>query len=248
MIHRFLKVAPGFYRGSAPNDNDVKMLKNKFGINKIVSLDKDAGLKINKICKDLGINHIIIPIDGTRKSLLKFLKNNLKELFIKNGPTFVHCKHGKDRTGLAVALFKCKYMGVNPEEAIDEAKALGFGIGVDPEIIRLYEKLIRSCKTDENDADIVSLQRSNISDTRSGLLDEAHKGSFAPYLYETKQYPYDMMYPDISHQSETRQDYKQERKPVSDEKTDAPLVGQYNNSAGFYGNGPAFPSGGFIFD
>ena len=49
-------------------------------------------------------------------------ESEVKKLFLENGPTFVHCYHGKDRTGLMVAIIKCKYLGVSADEAIKEAE------------------------------------------------------------------------------------------------------------------------------
>lgn len=250
MIRRFLQVTPGLYRGSAPSPQDVLDLKDNYGVKKIVSLDEASGNRIDRSCKILNIKHIMLPIDGTKKSLLNFLRNNFKELLIDGGPTFVHCKYGKDRTGLAVALFKCKYMGISPQDAIKEAKKLGFGIGVDPHIIKLYENIIKSCKpNDINDADIVSLQRENVTDTRSGLLDEGHRGSFAPYLDQTKHSPFDNVINDVNEQSPTRENYEAYKNPIPGKsENELPLVGQYNNGAGMYGAGPLFPAGGFISD
>ena len=111
-----------------------------------MSLDKKTGEKIDRACKLLGIQHIKLYLDGSNKTLLHLLSQDLKRVFLEGGPTFVHCHEGKDRTGFVCALVKCKFLGMNPEKAIEEAKSLGFGIGVDPKIIHLYEKIIRSCK------------------------------------------------------------------------------------------------------
>jgi protein tyrosine/serine phosphatase len=157
MIHRFIKVTDGLYRGSAPSPNDVIQLKMRYGIKKIVSLDKETGDAIDKTCKLLNIEHIMVPLDGQRRSLLGFLHHNLKTLFLKGGPVFVHCLHGKDRTGFAVALVQCKYLGKDPREALNEAKKLGFGVNTDIEYMHILEDLILKCKPskDSNDADIV---------------------------------------------------------------------------------------------
>ena len=37
-----------------------------------------------------------------------------------NLPAFVHCKHGADRTGTAVALYRIKVQNWDAEEAINE--------------------------------------------------------------------------------------------------------------------------------
>ncbi len=251
MIERLRKVTDQLYRGSAPSPKDVKWLKENLGINKIVSLDEDAGNRIAKTCKLLGIKHVMFPLFIDKKSIIKLLSADLQELLISDGPTYVHCHYGKDRTGLIIAMFKCRYLGMLPKDAIEEAKSLGFGIGVEDDIVKLYEKIIKSCKPlqDENAADIVSNTREYISDNRSGPLNEAHQGSFAPYLSQTRQMPFDAIYNEINDQSPTRENYP-DYKPITkhDKEGVIPPVGQYNNNAGIQGFGPVINPGGFIFD
>lgn len=242
MIQRLRKITKGLYRGSAPSPKDVVWLKDTLGIKKIVSLDQAAGDRINRVCKLLGIDHVKLYLDETRASLIHLLKQDLKKILIDGGPTFLHCHFGKDRTGLVTALYKCRYMGEGPEKAIEEAKSLGFGLGVDPRVVHLYEKLIRSCKPskDNNNADIVSNERENIGDNRDSFLDESRQDSFAPYLDHTKQNPADAVYTYIMDQAPTRQNYDPDR-PINEhipEDMQLPNVGEYDNDAGQRGFGP----------
>lgn len=258
MIHRFIEVVPKkLYRGSAPTPNDVLMLKEKYNINKIISLDSDDANKISRACQMLDINQIKLPIDfdSVNKGLFNILKYDLKDLLLSNGPTFVHCHAGKDRTGLIIALFKCKYMGMDPEDAIKEAKSLDFGLNLDPNITNLFEKIIRSCKSNKKNTDVNSLQAGNIvsrqreykSDNRDTFLDESRQGSFAPYLTPTRQNPFDALYVYINDQSPTRENYN---RPVEEakEKDVIPLVGVFNNDAGVRGVGPVENYSGFFYD
>jgi hypothetical protein len=251
MIERLLKVTDGLYRGGAPSPKDVVWLKSNLGINKIVSLDEKTGNRINRICKLLHINHIMLPLDGTRASLIRLLKHNLKDLLIDGGPTFFHCLYGKDRTGLLAALFECKYLNEDPEVALEKAKKLGFGIGVAPQFIHLYEKLIRGCKPaqDINNADIVSNERSYKEDNRDSYLDESSRSSFAPYLGKQREYPQDQVYNEINDQYPTRENYK--NKPITQHNQEddvVPIVGLYNNDAGGRGFGPTENYSGFFYD
>jgi len=250
VIKRFRVVIPNvLYRGSAPTPNDIKELKEKLSIRKIVSLDKQSGDRIDRVCKLLGIQHVKMYIQDDKSTLLNFLTQDLKKLFLEGGPTFCHCLEGKDRTGLAMALIRCKFLGINSEKAIQEAKSLGFGIGMHPAIMHLYEKIIRSCKPikDQNSADIVSNERTYIGDNRDSFLDEAHQGSFAPYLDPTRMFPYDAVYNEIDSQNTTRENYNQETS-VNNGDEAIPNVGIYNNDAGIAGVGPAINPGGFIYD
>lgn len=250
MIERFRKVTDGLYRGSAPSPKDVQWLKDNLGIKKIVSLDKESGDRISRSCKLLGIQHVKIYLEDLTSSLSKLLKHNFKELLIDGGPTYVHCHYGKDRTGLVVAIFKCKYMGASPDDAIEEAKSLGFGLGMPSKVVGLYERLIRGCKPEEdtNSADIVSNEREYISDNRDSFLDEGHQGSFAPYLSVTKQNPQDALYNFVMDQPQTRENYPGIKVHDSQEEDVVPMVGVYDNDAGGRGFGPTENAGGFIYD
>ena len=250
-MKRFREVVPKvLYRGSAPTPKEVLALKDKLGIRKIVSFDKETGDRIDRACRMLGIDHVKMYIDHSRKSIYKFLTQDLKKLLLEGGPTFMHCKEGKDRTGLAAALVECKYLGKNPEDAIKKAESLGFGVGIPPESKALYEKIIRHCKPvkDENNADIVSQERDYKSDNRDSFLDEAQQGSWAPYLDHTRQNPMDALWGYTVDQSPTRQNYPDTSLFRYDpEKGDAvPNVGEYDNDAGQRGFGPVERMDGFF--
>lgn len=252
MIQRLKKITEGLYRGSAPSPKEVLWLKETLGINKIVSLDKETGDKIERACEMLGIEHVKMYIDANKSSLLHLFSQDLKKLLLEGGPTYIHCHHGKDRTGLLAAVFKVKYMGMKPEKAIEEAKSLGFGIGVNPAWVKLYEKIIRSCtpEKDSNNADIVSNVRDGQGDSRDSYLDEGHQGSFAPYLQKTRQDPMDSVYNYINDQSPTRENYN-ENKPIKEHDPEhdvIPQVGVFNNDAGGRGFGPTENAGGFFYD
>lgn len=253
MIFRFHKVTDGLYRGSAPSPEDLAYLKKKYNIKKVVSLDEIAGNRIKKAAKDLNIKQIIIPIDYRNNSILKLFQYNLRHLLLDNGPTFVHCATGKDRTGLAVALLKCKFFGKDPEDALKEAEKIGLGLGLKPETKKLYRKLILSCKSkdnDKNNADIVSNQREEAGDKRDSVLYETHMKSIVPFLDTTK--PHDLVYNNINYQSDTREEYFNKCKPsnkIEDEDSyKPPLVGLYNSDAGYIGFGPVISPGGFIYE
>jgi protein tyrosine/serine phosphatase len=254
MIKRFRTVVPGkLYRGSAPDPLDVAKL-HKLGIKKIVSLDKETGDKIDRACKLLNIEHVKLyirtdNIKDQKHDLLNLVSQDLKKVFLEGGPTLVHCLQGKDRAGLVSALIKCRYFGVSPKDAIKEAKSLGFGKFVPPEIVHLYEKIINSCQPikDANSADIVSNNRERVSDNRSSFLDEAFQHSFAPYLDPNRT---DAPYISINDQDMTRQNYTTEKETQSDDSKETgvfPDVGVFNNDSGLMAAGPTLNQTGFVY-
>jgi hypothetical protein len=250
LIRRFIKVTDGLYRGSAPTPEDVINLQKHFGIKKIVSLDAISGAKIDKITKALGIQHIVIPINGKDYNpIIVLVSQNLKSLLLDDGPTFVHCFAGKDRTGMVIAMFQCKYMGMSYKDAIDEAHKIGFGLGLDPKVAKFYLQVIKKyCdnQIDNNDADIVDNSRPG-DDWRGSVLDTADISSFAPYLDPTSQFPQYNVYNDKNDQYPTRNNKDLEK--VTDEEgrgSDVPLVGTFDGDAAMLGGaGPVEPGGGF---
>lgn len=250
MINRFRKVNNKLYRGSAPSVRDLVILKQKYGIKKIVSLDLFSGNKIHQATQTLDIKHIILPIEiGKNKTLIKFLRQNLYKLLMTDGPTFIHCAQGKDRTGLVIALFRCKYQGWSCGKALKEAKSLGFGVGIPAEIINLYMKLIKKacgCKNEDvNQAyDIVSNQREYPSDY---TLDSFEQQSWSPYEdYRVKEDQFTNQYIDWPEQYKSREDYW-DNDAGSPPNMDVPQIGQWNSSTdGIMGAGPSMVGSGTI--
>lgn len=157
MIKKFFRVNDSLFRGSKPDAKDLFSLKNKLGVNKIVSLDTPSSNEIDHACKLLGLEHVTIGIDADSKaSILKLLNHDIVKLFTENPNIFVHCFHGKDRTGLAIAIFRCKHDGWPCDKALKEAEAFGFGTGLDNKVLNLYKKLIaQSCKLNHNHIDLI---------------------------------------------------------------------------------------------
>ncbi len=166
-MYNFKKVSPKLYRSSAPNPEDVISLNKKFGITRIVSLDEDSGKRIALSSKLLGIEHIMLPIDlGKKSTLIRFL-SKFDDLLGSPQKTLIHCLHGKDRTGMAIAIYRCQKEGWSAEEAIDEAKAFGFGVGLDDNVVNLYVSVINNAEKqgDVNSAsDIVDASRESYDD------------------------------------------------------------------------------------
>lgn len=249
MIVRFRKVNDNLYRGGAPSINDVLILK-KLGIKKIVSLDKKVGDHIHRACKLLHIQHIMLPIEiNKRMSLVKFLNTDIEKLLSDNGPVFIGCAQGKDRTGLAIALYRCKVDGMSADAAIKEAKSFGFGIDIPPQITQLYEKIIhKSCRNSDNNSayDIVSNEREYPSDYRDYTLSEWEQQSWSPYEdYRVKEFPFSETHIEWPEQYPTRQDFDTDEFFPNLNSATVPQIGSYDTSTnGIMGAGPSIVGGG----
>lgn len=142
MPDRFNNVSEQIYRGGEPSVSDIKMLSSLFNIKRIISLDGMIGNKISPLVKKLGIEHIIIPIGGQESiPLLNYLKNNIKTL-LNVQPVYIHCRHGSDRTGMAIALYRMQAENWSFEKAFNEANKYGFGNKLDIDTEDLYKSVL----------------------------------------------------------------------------------------------------------
>lgn len=254
MIKNFHTVRKNLYRGSKPSLSDIVALKNTLGIEKIISLDEQSGEYINSICKKLGIDHIIIPIEPHEKNTIKYLlKHNINDLIDENVPTFVHCKHGKDRTGLFIGLCRCLIDKWDCKKAIKEAKELGFGMHIDKKMEKFYMKLI--CQADNNvdtnnAYDIVTNMYDGDETLRDYTFDSQERGSWTPYADPAiRSYPLafmDTYYTDRPEQ--TRENYG--LKGINEEEMESnqiPAVGVYDQNTQITNvTGPSLIGGGFV--
>jgi hypothetical protein len=167
MPDRFSEVTKKLYRGGRPSPKELGMLKDLWGIKKIVSLDEESGKAIKPTCKNLGLEHIIWGLgDGTDPKVAA-LKSHIIPTLTLGGPTYVHCYHGKDRTGMTVAMFRV-LSGWSVGDALAEAFKFGMGKGLSPVVKKSYydavKQFAKELKGDRGDAeDVVSRSRSENS-------------------------------------------------------------------------------------
>jgi tyrosine-protein phosphatase SIW14 len=128
VIDRFHQVAPGIFRGARPGKQGVQELA-RLGFKTDLNLDSDddeAELE-RGWAHDQGLQFIDERLSGfwrpnatQVRRILEFVKNP------SNHPIFIHCKHGRDRTGLIVALHRVFHENWTPEQAYDEWRAMGY--------------------------------------------------------------------------------------------------------------------------
>jgi len=187
MPDRFARVQGSLYRGGRPSDNDLHTLKEKYGVNTIVSLDGDVAAKIHPTCNLLKLEHIVIPIGGDDHYVgIDKLKNNIEDLLKDN--TYVHCYHGKDRTGMACAMYRIQ-SGMDITDALVEAQKFGMGSGLSPSIKKMYYDSVldfAKLQGDSNLSDAVEMTRdkTNMDNIVPGALNyeisSPNQMSFAP--------------------------------------------------------------------
>ncbi len=163
MPDRFAEVQKGLYRGGCPTAEDLSVLKNVWGIKKIVSLDDECGHAIDSACKDLGLKHIVWGLGDGRDPKVGALKKRIVPQLLHDGPTYIHCFHGKDRTGMAIAMFRV-YTGWPVGKALAEAFKFGMGKGLSPAVKQSYYDAVKDFAKEfdedkSNVLDSVSLTR-----------------------------------------------------------------------------------------
>lgn len=147
---RFNNVSENIFRGGQPSPTDLQILSDVYGVKRIVSLDGSIGNNIAPVVRSLGMEHIVIPIGGQESSpLIGFLKENIATL-LDIQPVYIHCRHGSDRTGMAIAMFRVQCEGWSPDDAMDEAKTYNFGDKLDADTESLYKSALMGNDVNDN--------------------------------------------------------------------------------------------------
>jgi hypothetical protein len=118
-------VSKGLYRGRQPdNIEQLAALRDKLGVRHVVTLNDDLP-PIADWCRQLGLRHTHAILASGKSDELgwKTLGINLSPCLL-DVPTFVHCRHGADRTGGVIARFRTEN-GWPCDLAYVEAKAFG---------------------------------------------------------------------------------------------------------------------------
>jgi protein tyrosine phosphatase (PTP) superfamily phosphohydrolase (DUF442 family) len=118
------------WRGGEPPDEAAwKYLRDNLGITRVIQLDPNCEGS-GAVATSLGLDVRYHPISWIQQILVgpgdKDFRMAVQELFETPGPVFVHCLHGQDRTGLAVACYRLWYGKWTKQAARTEMDAGGF--------------------------------------------------------------------------------------------------------------------------
>jgi tyrosine-protein phosphatase SIW14 len=118
------RVTPTIYRGAQPTAESYAALKS-LGVKTIVNLRMgefdEAPIKSNGFtCVRIPMS----PLSPHDDQVVAFLKAVTSP---DAGPVFIHCKHGSDRTGMMLAMYRVVVQGWGREDAIAEMTRGGFG-------------------------------------------------------------------------------------------------------------------------
>lgn len=127
-LKNFRKVTTGIYRGGQPDRKALEELARD-GFKTVVSFrwQKKIVEREKQDCRDLDLEFVSIPLNysnpprlGDIKKFLTVIEDNGKH------PVFVHCLHGKDRTGIMVAIYRIIDQDWSVQEAYEEMEKCGF--------------------------------------------------------------------------------------------------------------------------
>ncbi len=116
-----VKVCEGIYRGPRLGDlNELKSIK----VRTILNLEDDTEAVGNEeaAAEELGIKVIKMPMSGiVRPNSADLIKAAEIMEDPKLQPVYVHCRHGRDRTGFAIAAYRILHDGWTMDRAYREA-------------------------------------------------------------------------------------------------------------------------------
>jgi protein tyrosine/serine phosphatase len=125
-VKNFGKVNDHIYRGGQPEENEYEQLAS-VGIKMVIDLRNDARSSARKKAKSTGMNYINIRLDDKRPPTIE--ESNLFLSLVNdqsNWPVFVHCRGGRHRTGVLIAVYRMEMDGWNVKQAYDEMKEFKF--------------------------------------------------------------------------------------------------------------------------
>ncbi len=151
-----------FYRGSAPTQAGLERLK-QLGVTTIVDLRKGEaeGTRVkSRVVKNCNLSDPHLPMSPTQEAtVVRKLGLKYVRLPMYNAPNqeqastflamtsdpkaaksiYVHCQHGRDRTGGMVALYRLQHDRWDFQKALAEMRGYGFDPSTQPEITNLLK-------------------------------------------------------------------------------------------------------------
>ena len=118
------QMTPTLYRSALPNSEKLPLLL-ELQVQTVVNFTKedDAAWLGNSSVKQVSIPlHAKKVVDADVLHVLRTLQGAEA-----NGPVLMHCKHGRNRTGLMAAMYRTVVQGWSKEDAINEMQQGGYG-------------------------------------------------------------------------------------------------------------------------
>ena len=122
-IRNFRQVDDHIYRGGQPSRAGMQDLA-KLGVHAVIDLrgGGERSVSEKKQVEALGMKYYAAPLpalDAPRKDQIARILSLLNDS--QNWPVFVHCQHGRDRTGTVVACYRIAHDNWTSQRALKEA-------------------------------------------------------------------------------------------------------------------------------
>lgn len=128
-LPNFHQVNQQLYRGGQPKNGGLQRLKD-LGVKTIVNLrgEDDHARAESEEAHSLGLRYYGISLPEFSKPKDAEVERALGIINApENQPVFIHCHHGRDRTGTIVACYRISNDGWTAEQAKNEARRYGLG-------------------------------------------------------------------------------------------------------------------------
>jgi uncharacterized protein (TIGR01244 family) len=129
-LPNFHQVNAGLSRGAQPGEGGIQKLA-ALGIKTVLNLrvaDERSRAEETE-ARAAGMRFFNIPMEGLDRPRDEQVEHALEIINDPaNQPVFVHCKHGADRTGVIIAIYRMTHDGWSTEEALREAKHYGLSM------------------------------------------------------------------------------------------------------------------------
>jgi len=118
------EMSPTLYRSALPQAKDLPLLE-KLKVHTVLSFIKDDD---KAWLGDAPLQVVSLPTHADRVDDAEVIRVlNILQAAQQQGPVLMHCKHGRDRTGLFAAMYRTVIQGWSKEDALKEMVEGGFG-------------------------------------------------------------------------------------------------------------------------
>ncbi len=133
-VANFHQVDQNLYRGAQPTVDGLRNLAN-LGVKTIIDLrhGRERADNEERAAEALGLRYISVPMKGLEAPTTQQIESLLSVLNAADqGPVFVHCREGKDRTGTVIACYRIAHDHWSNDKALEEARTWGLHSGQHP--------------------------------------------------------------------------------------------------------------------
>src|SRR5262245_43397939 len=148
-LPNFHRVSERLYRGAQPAPGGVKRLA-ELGIKTIINLrgEDDNTRAEQREAEAAGLRYHSVAMPGLSRPSDEQIARVMAVIAAEeNGPVFVHCKRGADRTGTDVPVYRSTHAGWTGQKAVDEARRYGMSwmeFGTRDYITGYYQRFVQS--------------------------------------------------------------------------------------------------------